>query len=201
MNIYPYVYKGVNSITGEFYIGMRCANETRPDEDLMQYRTSSKIVKPRFHEFDWTILAEFFTKEAAYDFEQDAINANWGNPLMLNRSCYFNRARFSMAGTQMSSETKSKISSSLTGRVLTAEHKKNIAECQIGKTINPEQRAKMSIAGKGKLKSDSHKLAISSALRGVPKSDDHKRKLSESRKASNALRKSLTVGLMVPVNN
>ena len=27
MNIYPYVYKGVHPITGEFYIGMRCANK------------------------------------------------------------------------------------------------------------------------------------------------------------------------------
>lgn len=86
---HPYVYRLDNPITGEFYIGYRKANKVPSSIDLPRYRTSSKIVKPRFDEFNWTILAEFFDADSALTFEQQLIrdnihdlkclNGNWTN--------------------------------------------------------------------------------------------------------------------------
>jgi hypothetical protein len=86
MHIYPYVYRLDHPVTGEFYIGYRCANKVSSAEDLGHiYFTSSKIVKPRFHEFTYQIIAEFFDKNDAYDFEQQLISDNFKNPNILNR--------------------------------------------------------------------------------------------------------------------
>ena len=87
MNIYPYVYRLDHPITGEFYIGYRSANKVPAEQDLgHKYFTSSKIVKPRFHEFEYQITAEFFDKSSAYEFEQILLRENWGNGLLLNRN-------------------------------------------------------------------------------------------------------------------
>lgn len=88
-HIYPYVYRGTHPITGEFYIGMRCANKHPAEADLgVKYKTSSKFVKPRFNEFEWCIMAVFFTREAAYDFEQLLIFENMHDSKILNKSCF-----------------------------------------------------------------------------------------------------------------
>jgi hypothetical protein len=52
--------------------------------DLPEYKTSSKIVNPDFHDYTWTIVAEFFDPSHAYTFEQQLIYDNWNNPLLLN---------------------------------------------------------------------------------------------------------------------
>lgn len=85
MNIYPYVYKCTHRETGEFYIGYRRANKLPAVEDLPLYQTSSKFVRPRFDEFDWEILAEFFDPTDAYRFEQEHIKENWHDPQCLNK--------------------------------------------------------------------------------------------------------------------
>ncbi len=63
--ILPYVYKGTHKETGKIYIGVRYASaKTRKNLpshiDLYNYKTSSRIVKPIFDQFDWIIVAEFF---------------------------------------------------------------------------------------------------------------------------------------------
>lgn len=93
----PYVYYGIHSVTKQFYFGYRKNNvelHRTSDQDLPIYQTSSKEVKPIFEDFVWQILAEFETGEDAYDFEQALIYENWGDPLMLNRSCFYNKSRF-----------------------------------------------------------------------------------------------------------
>jgi len=91
LNIYtsektlPYVYRLDNPTTGEIYIGFRKANKQPSHLDLPIYKSSSKTVNPRFHEFDYKIIAEFFQAEDAYDHEQLTIYENWGNPLLLNK--------------------------------------------------------------------------------------------------------------------
>lgn len=86
----PYVYKGVNKTTGEFYIGVRyahCRYKRDPSDDLgVVYYTSSKIVKPIFAQFEWSIVAQFFTKEDALQFEESLISESWGNILLLNKN-------------------------------------------------------------------------------------------------------------------
>jgi len=48
----PYVYKGTNLETNEFYIGSRCVNKVPAKEDLgFEYFTSAPKVKERFDQF------------------------------------------------------------------------------------------------------------------------------------------------------
>lgn len=99
MNIYtsskpmPYVYRLDHPTTGEFYIGSRWKNVTKnvtSDIDLPMYKTSSKVVRPRFDEFEWQIIAEFQNPQEAFTFEQMMIKENWGNPNLLNRAVFIN---------------------------------------------------------------------------------------------------------------
>lgn len=96
----PYVYRGYNPTTSEFYIGSRVSNKVPSSSDLgIKYQTSSKVIKPRFHEFEWTIIAEFFDAGDAYDFEQFLIFESWKFTGMLNKSCYHMKARFCTNGS------------------------------------------------------------------------------------------------------
>jgi hypothetical protein len=44
------------------------------------------LVKPRFHEFDYEVLAVLGSKQEAHALEQQLIKENWDNPLILNRA-------------------------------------------------------------------------------------------------------------------
>lgn len=89
MNIYPYVYRGTHRTTGEFYIGLRYANKVRPEADLGSvYKTSSKIVQPIFNEFEWVVLAEFFSIDAAREFEVLEIKNHINDELCLNQAAF-----------------------------------------------------------------------------------------------------------------
>lgn len=90
----PYVYMGTHKITNKFYIGYREMNNRPSHKDLYTYKTSSKVVKPIFNEFNWIILAEFYDGNDAYDFEQYLINSHWDNPLLLNKNCHYEKPRF-----------------------------------------------------------------------------------------------------------
>jgi hypothetical protein len=83
----PYVYICTHKETNQFYIGYREKNVklNRPSHlDLPEYKTSSTTVNPDFHDYTWTIVAEFFDPSHAYTFEQQLIFDNWENPLLLN---------------------------------------------------------------------------------------------------------------------
>lgn len=84
--IYPsYVYVCTHRETGNIYIGARCANKVPASEDLGKYYfTSSKYVKPRFHEFNYEIVFEG-TKEEAFKLEEELIAEHWRQPYLLNR--------------------------------------------------------------------------------------------------------------------
>ena len=89
--VLPYVYMGKHRSSEKMYIGVRYAsNNTRKNLpsniDLYKYRTSSKVVKPIFEQFDWTIIAEFFDVEAACEFENELINEYWPSGNLLNKS-------------------------------------------------------------------------------------------------------------------
>jgi hypothetical protein len=87
MNIYPYVYKCTHKTTSEFYFGFRKANKVPAEFDLgIVYKTSSKIVKPNFDNYNYEILAVFYESQDANDFEQNLIKEHWGHPLLLNKS-------------------------------------------------------------------------------------------------------------------
>lgn len=94
--VHPYVYRGFNTTTSESYIGSRTANKVPSHLDLgIKYKTSSwKHVEPRFHEFEWSIIAEFYTAGDAYDFEQLLIFESWKQPGTLNERCTHGKTRF-----------------------------------------------------------------------------------------------------------
>ena len=87
----PYVYKCTHKETQRFYIGYRCQNTKPSSEDLGSvYKTSSKTVKPNFDEYIPVVLAEFFTKEDAYTFEQQLIFEHLNDPQLINIKCFVN---------------------------------------------------------------------------------------------------------------
>jgi hypothetical protein len=162
----PYVYKGVHRETGEFYIGFRSANKEPWETDLPKYRTSSKLVRPRFDEFDWQVLMIFEKPECAYDFEQYMIHEAWGDPLLLNKSCYHGKPSFTNAGSKHTAETKTKMRKAATGRRHTEESKRKISALKKG-VKHPghteETREKLRIANVGKKLTAEHKTKLSDA--------------------------------------
>lgn len=166
----PYVYILTHKETGQFYIGYRYANKSPSSEDLgKSYFTSSNLVKPKFFEFDISIVAEFFNKEDAYFFEQQLIKESWTNPLILNRRFHetTNEKLFIM-NKPFSDETREKMSDShkkrwtdeakqmqskaLTGTKreykkrspLSLEHKENISKANTGKKRSTQSKALIS---------------------------------------------------------
>jgi len=187
MNIYPYVYRLDHPITGEFYIGYRGSNKDPAEQDLgHKYFTSSKIVKPRFNEFQYIIVAEFFNKDDAYDFEQKLIFENREEKLCLNKICYMNsNSRFTNTGRQHSDETKKKMSESHIGKKqspCSEEHKRKISETKKGRACSEEHKAKLSKARKGVKFSLEWKNKISESNKGKIVSEETRRKISESGK-------------------
>jgi hypothetical protein len=165
----PYVYLGTHKTDGRFYIGSRYTVKLKlsPSDDLVLYRTSSKIVKPIFDEFDWVILAQFLTPEAAFDFEQELIEQHWGDTLMLNRACYNgDNGRFmnGLQGKVLTEEHKQKLSNAKKGKPgtkWTDAHKLQHSADRKGKASNrpgfkhtEEHKLKMSIMQKGKVLKD-----------------------------------------------
>ena len=104
--MHPYVYRVDNPETGEFYIGSRFANKVSAVEDLGRlYFTSSRYIKPRFNEFQYQVIAEFFDRDSAYDFEQKLINENWNDPKILNKSCQYGKKQWKNDGGYKDSDT------------------------------------------------------------------------------------------------
>jgi hypothetical protein len=114
MKILPYVYKLTHNKTNEFYIGVRWGNKVPAIDDLgKKYFSSSAITKPRFDEFSSQVLAEFFDKEDAIDFEQQLITEYWGDPLLLNKAIQVSKT-FRCSGH--TAETRQKMSTSKKGK-------------------------------------------------------------------------------------
>lgn len=170
----PYVYKVENILTGEFYIGYRMANKLPSNLDFPIYKTSSPKIKATFSEFSWFILAEFHNGDDAYDFEQLSIFEEWGNPLLLNKSCFHGKRKFNRNNKSPSIKTRLKVSKSLKGIKNTEQHNKNISIGNTGKTRTPEQNKRNSDDRKGKTASDKTKAKMSKSSKGKPKSEQHR---------------------------
>lgn len=153
--ILPYVYMCTHELTGEFYIGFRANNKVPSHLDLPMYKTSSKFVRPRFYEFSWMIIAEFFDSKDAYEFEQSTILAHIGNPLLLNR---FANGKFYMVGKKFTEDHKQKLSISNTGKIkgpLSVESRLHRSKIRIGLKFSATTTRKMSIAAKNRVKNKS----------------------------------------------
>lgn len=170
-NIYPYVYRLDHPITGEFYIGSRCANKVPAHLDLgIKYKTSSKYVKPRFTEFTYIIVAEFFDAGSAYDFEQELIHESWGLPGLMNKVCHHGKLRFSTTGLATNAGVKQ-----------TSERKAAIAAAKFGKKQTPEHRAAIARGNTGKKRTEEQNAANSRGKLGVARSAEMAANLSTAK--------------------
>lgn len=88
MKIHPYVYRLDHNTTGQYYFGFRCANKVPALEDIgIRYFTSSKTIKELgFENFTITVLAEFFDKDGAFNFESHLIEKHIQDFLCLNKA-------------------------------------------------------------------------------------------------------------------
>ena len=90
--VLPYVYYGKHKLTNQFYFGSRYGELSYIKKGFPShldfgnnYSTSSVAIKEMgFENFDWIILAEFFTPTAAVEFENQCIEEFWKHPLSLN---------------------------------------------------------------------------------------------------------------------
>lgn len=208
MNIYastkamPYVYMCIHKETGKFYIGYRAKNVklNKPSQiDFPEYRTSSKLVKPNFDNFVWYIIAEFYDENSAYDFEQQLIYEHWGNPLLLNNVCHYNKSRFkNPGGVPCSDEKKRRIGEAnaikLLGLTRSDEFKQKISKASKGRTHSQETKDKLSkIVTEAHKKnprkwSDESKRKLSDSNKGKTLSEEHKKKISDAKRERDILR-------------
>lgn len=151
----PYVYRCTHKTSGEFYVGVRWANTVPSTDDIgIFYFSSSKRVKPRFHEFATEIIAEFFNKEDAFWFEQQLIAESWHDPACLNRQYKTTNGDIRFKCTGHTDESRLKMSMSHRGKT-------------------PWNKGRFGIAVPALLKSAMNR-------RGVPLSTEHKAKVSEA---------------------
>lgn len=142
--------------------------------------------------FNYIILAEFWSSEDAYDFENSLIEENFTDPLILNRSyTKSNKRRFrrvgkhseksiaKMTGMKRTPETKAKISAGLTGNVLSDEHKSKISASHKCKTLTYDHRKKIGDSLLGRKHSEETKTKLSKAAKSrEPVSSETKAKQS-----------------------
>lgn len=206
----PYVYKLTHKETNHFYFGVRHANKVPSTQDLgTHYFTSSKYVKELgFNNFESEILAEFFNKEDAIDFEKSLIEMCWGQDGILNKNI---GGKYFSYGLNHTEETKLKMSKTRKGKPrpeFSEEWKQNMSKSRLGNKTGPrskeycdklskiktgvklgplteEHKNKLSIAGKGRIKTEEECKRISEGKKGIktgPWTEERKKKFSEQMK-------------------
>lgn len=162
-----YVYKITNKNTNEFYIGGRGC-KIDPINDLgVKYFSSSKILKKMIsnlgiESFTFIILNDKYTTwKECYDSEQYMIHSEWGNPLLINKSCYFGKKDFGI----ISDEIKNKISSTSKKMWQNPEIVDKIIESQ-KKSWSEKRKKEQSIRLKTDFWTDKRKKSHSDKLKG-----------------------------------
>jgi hypothetical protein len=192
-NKYNYVYRITNKILNKYYYGVR-SSDIEPKLDLgVKYFSSSsnkefrKDQKNHPENYKYKIVRICSTRDEADALEiklQEKFNVG------INESFYNKSTRtsmgFSTAGTNLSPETKLKMSEAKLGVPKSAEHKQKLSEARKGVPKSDETRKKMSEANKGenhpmfgKEHSEETKQKMSEAHRNM--SDETKLKMSEAK--------------------
>lgn len=186
-DIKPYVYRLSHKVTGQFYIGYRCANKEISIVDLPKYKSSSKVVAELgFDNFNWEILKEFDDGELAYDYEQLLISEHIGNILCINKH-YVKDGQLRMKLTCHTDDSKRIIREARAKqKPFSAEARKRMSKAKIGKPgtkLSQEAINKLILRNQNP-KSEETKSKISKSLIGRingPRSEDTKVKISESK--------------------
>src|SRR5574344_1487309 len=204
-----YVYKVMNIITGQFYIGQRSAYRSgTPEEDLgIHYFTSSKVVRPLFKNNTSEWKKEILYRDINYAEKLDRIEGYEihkviNDKLCLNRSDPLIRPGFTAAGKPKSDETRRKLSEARKHQ--SDETRRKISEAHKGKSTtkgkhwkcSEEAKVHMSESKKGKPSpnkgnhfSEETRRKLSEAKKGKHHSEETKRKISEAHKGRKAWNK------------
>lgn len=173
MNIYPYVYKITNLLTGQFYIGSRFANvkmNRRAGDDLKHYyRSSSTQVKQEIktsgiENFQFEVLFQYDSYTACFVYENLLIKNNADNPNLINK-WYLDPDKDSKVFYKDTDATRLKKSQSKKGKqsnahgyIQSAEDlaKANLSRARRRELMTEEEKQKIresiSAGNKGKLK-------------------------------------------------
>jgi hypothetical protein len=196
--ILPYVYKLTHKQTGHFYFGYRCQNKVPASEDLgFKYFSSGKTTKQNFNDFDYLIIAEFFTADDAYWHEQGLIEFHRSDPLMLNKHYIKDGKRKFAINGKFSDEHKRNLSIAMKGRVFTQAHRNAMSiafknkppasdelrkkRSLIALNRSPELNAKMLESRKNNMSNET-RAKLSAVWKGRKQSPEHIAKLSETKK-------------------
>lgn len=174
----PYVYRGVNRNTQKVYIGYRAANKRAPVDDLGIYKTSSRIVRPMFAEFDWEVVAEFVDPAEAYTVEQALIAEQWQTAKHLSLNLHHRHGKKAWNSIGRTYEhlesTKKKIAEGREGWKHTEDVKARISRLKAG----------VQSTFKGHKHTEAANAANRSAHLGKTHSEESKLRMSVSRSGS-----------------
>ena len=167
MHKYNYTYKITNTITKEFYVGVRsCDCEIEEDKYMGSSSIWTKVyIKEHKKELKKEIIETFETRKLANYAEVELLKSVENDPLCINQYFDFTpdltgikqtpewikkRIKYGkehgMFGKHHTEETKKRISEKLKGRKLTEEHKEKIRQSELGREIPLEVKEKMSKA-------------------------------------------------------
>lgn len=190
----PYVYIVQEVSSGRYYIGSRTKIKCK-DSDLGQsYFTSSKniteIWKADSTKFDIIFKFRCESNRAALWYESFLIKEFDS----VKRDLFINKSNgghtFCMSGTEVSKETRAKLSRANKGkRTISEEHRKILSEANKGKTKTDSHKKKLSEANKGKLRSKESKEKQSKTITsennhfyGKAHSEESRKKMAENKK-------------------
>jgi len=170
MSIYtPYTYLIGWSNLGEYYYGVRYAQDCHPNDFWNEYYTSSaKVAEYRevYGEPDVIQIRKTFdNREAAIAWEAKVLR----RMKVIKEDHWINQAAWPAVdrrGTTHSEETKRKISEAKQGTTHSEETKRKMSESLkgntngLGRTLSEETRQKISQATKGRVKSIEHQKNI-----------------------------------------
>ncbi len=173
MNIYqPYFYVIYFPTLDKRYAGIRFAQGCHPEELLVKYKTSSKVVHQLLKEGCAPVIEEiiiFHDVNALRDFEVVFLRPKITDNHWLNKGA--GKAIFNDL------ETRNIIGSRFKGRKLTSEHREAISRGGKGLIRSIETRERISKARKGV----PNPLAAL-RMRGKPRSEECRRKISETKR-------------------
>ena len=190
-----YTYKITHKESRQFYIGGR-GTKINPINDLgVKYFSSSKTLKKLIKisgsdSFHYEILKDNYSSwKECYDSEQSMIFNEWGNILLLNKSCYYKKKDFGV----IDNKSKSKISEKSKMMWSNDDLRKKIINLQKNSWTD-DRKEKQSVRLKTEFWSDERKKLHSDKmmghkgsikLKGVKKPIGFGNKISEKMKNKN----------------
>lgn len=157
------LYRALNTITGDSYIGISCNYKAR--KAFHRYDAFTNFSQTHFHRalrkygwdaFSWSVICETRTRSGVMYLEQIAVAVGMGNynmtrggegsPGLKKSQAWVQNLISHKTGSRHSDESRAKMRAAKLGTALSSTHRAKIKAALTGKTIPPEVRLKMSIA-------------------------------------------------------